>query len=98
MYPGLHQEKHGQHVQGGDSVPLFCSSKTPHGVLCPALEPPAQGHGPVGAGTEEHHKNDQRAAAALLGGKAERVGAVQPGEEKATGRPYSSLSVPEGGL
>jgi len=30
--------------------------------------------------------------------KAKRVGAVQPWEEKAAGRPYSSLSVPEGGL
>ena len=28
---------------------------------------------------------------------AERVGAVQPGEEKAAGRPYSSLPVPERG-
>jgi len=27
-----------------------------------------------------------------------RVGAVQPGEEKAAGRPYCSLSVPKGGL
>jgi len=27
-----------------------------------------------------------------------RVGAVQPGEEKAPGRPYSSLPVPEGDL
>jgi len=26
----------------------------------------------------------------------ERVGAVQPGEEKGPGRPYSSLPVPEG--
>jgi len=33
---------------------------------------------------------------ALLHHKAERVGAVQPGEEKAAGRPDSSLSVPEG--
>jgi len=30
--------------------------------------------------------------------KAERVGAVQPGEEKAAGRPYCSLPVAEGGL
>jgi len=30
--------------------------------------------------------------APLLRGKAERVGAVQPGEEKAVGRPYCSLS------
>ena len=34
----------------------------------------------------------------LLRGQAERVGAVQPGEDKAAGRPYSSLPVPEGGL
>ena len=34
----------------------------------------------------------------LLRGQAERVGTVQPGEEKAPGRPYSSLPVPEGGL
>ena len=30
--------------------------------------------------------------------KAERVGAVQPGQEKAPGRSSSSLTVPEGGL
>jgi len=55
-----------------------------------------EGHGPVGAGPEEGHKDDLRAAAPLLWGKAERAGAVQPGEEKAAGRPHSSLSVPEG--
>ena len=32
-----------------------------------------------------------------LRGLAERAGAVQPGEEKALGRPESSLSVPKGG-
>jgi len=32
----------------------------------------------------------------LLGGKAGRAGAVQPGEEKAVGRPYCGLPVPEG--
>ena len=45
-------------------------------------------HGPVGAGPEESDQNDQRAGALLLPGKAERVGVVQPGEEKAAGRPY----------
>jgi len=30
--------------------------------------------------------------------QAKRVGAVQPGQEKAPGWPYSSLPVPEGGL
>jgi len=40
---------------------------TPAGVLCPALEPSAQErHGPVGAGAEEGHKNDQRDGIPLL--------------------------------
>jgi len=34
----------------------------------------------------------------LLRGQAERVGAVQPGEEKAVGRPCCSLSALKGGL
>jgi len=78
-------------------LPL-CSGETPPGVLHPALESSEQNtHGPVGAGPEECHKNDQRAGMPFLGGKAERVGAVQPGEEKAPVRPCSSLPVPEGG-
>jgi len=47
-------------VKGADSAPLLCSGETPHGVLCPVLESSAQAsHGPVGAGPEEGHKNDQ---------------------------------------
>jgi len=34
----------------------------------------------------------------LDGSKSERVGAVQPGEEKALGAPYCGLSVLKGGL
>ena len=52
----------------------------------------------MGVGPEEGHKNHQRAGASLLRGQAERVGVVQPGEEKAAGRPYCGLSVPKGGL
>jgi len=37
----------------------------------------------------------QKTGAPLLQGKAERIGVVQPGEDKAAGRPYSSLPVPE---
>jgi len=56
-YPGLHEEKHGQQVKGGDSGPLLCSGDTPPRVLCPALEPSAQErHGDVGAGPEEATK------------------------------------------
>jgi len=50
------------------------------------------------SGSRGGHKNHGRAGTPLLQGKAERLGLVQPGEEKAAGRPYSSLSVPEGGL
>jgi len=79
-------------LREGDSAPLLCSGETSPGVLCPALEPSAQErHGPVGVGPE----NDNRHGTPLLWGKAERVGALQPGEEKAPGRPYSSLPVPE---
>jgi len=51
-----------------------------------------------GSDPVEGHEDDQKAAAPVLLGKAERVGVVHPGEERAPRRPYSSLSVPEGGL
>jgi len=40
-YPGLHQEKHGQQVEGRDSPLYSALVETPPGVLHPALEPPA---------------------------------------------------------
>ncbi|GAB0177846.1 cell surface A33 antigen [Grus japonensis] len=70
-------------VEGGDSAPLLCSRETPPGVPYPALGPSVQDVlGPVRVGPEEGHEDDQRAGTFLLWRQAERVGAVQPGEEK----------------
>jgi len=61
-YPGLHQEKLSQQVEGGNSASLLCCGKTPPGVLHLALETPAkERHGPVGTGPEEGHKDGPRA-------------------------------------
>jgi len=99
LYPGLHQEKHDQQVKRGDSAPLLCFHDIPPRVLHTVLWPPTQeGHEVIGTGPEEGHKDDQRAGAPPLRGEAERTGALQPGEDKAPGGPYSDLPVPERGL
>jgi len=54
-------------------------------------------HGAPEAGSEEDHKDDQRAGAPLLYRQAERAG-VQPGEEKDPERPYCGLPVSKEGL
>ncbi|PKU45669.1 rna-directed dna polymerase from mobile element jockey- hypothetical protein [Limosa lapponica baueri] len=61
-----------------------------------AKGPPAkEGHGPVGESPEECHEDDQRAGEPVLWRQVERVVVVQPGQEKAPGRPYSNLPVPK---
>jgi len=62
------------------------------------MEPSAQERGgTVGAGPEEATKMI-RGLEHLSCEERLRVGAVQPGEEKAPGRPYCGLSVLKGGL
>lgn len=59
--PGMHQKQYDNWVEEGDSLPLFCSSETPDGVLRPALGPPAEeGHGPAGVSAEESGEDCQR--------------------------------------
>lgn len=54
-------------------------------------------HTSVGVSPEKRQKV-QRDGAPLLWRLPDGAGTVQPGVEKAQGRLYSSLSVPEGGL
>ncbi|PKU41726.1 rna-directed dna polymerase from mobile element jockey- hypothetical protein [Limosa lapponica baueri] len=99
LHPGLHQKKHCQQVEGGDSAPLLHSRDPLPGVLHPALESLAQeGHRCFGTSPADGHEDDQGAGAPLLQKQAERIGVVQPGEEKAPGRHYSSLLIPKVGL
>ena len=83
-YPGLHQKQHGRQVEGGDSSsPLWWDL-----IWSPPFSSGALSAGKTWScwsGAREGHKNDPRAGASLLWGKAEKVGAVQPEEEKAAG-------------
>ena len=92
----LHQKKCGQQVKGGDSASLLCAVEVSPGVLRPEVESSVLPR--YGVHPEEGHKNDPRDGTPLLHEKAERAGAVQPGEEKALGRPESGLSVSKGEL
>jgi len=69
--------------RSGELILLIYSHENPPGVLHSVLGPSIQeGHGGVGTGLEEGHKDDQRAGAPPLWGQGEGAGALQPGEEK----------------
>jgi len=81
----------------GDSAPLLRSAETP--PRSPASSSGAISTGQswsCGSGARGGPSNDVRAGTPLLGGKAGRAGAAQPGEEKAAGRPYCGLSALNG--
>jgi len=77
---------------------LLHSGGTPPRVQCPALEPPAQeGHGAVRAGPEEAAEMIRGLEHLSYEDSPSSLSLLSP-EEKALGRPYSSLPVPGGGL
>ena len=95
-YPGLHPQQHGHQGEGGDSAPLLRSGETlPRSPASKLWSPQHRRAMDLLEGARGGHSNDPRAGTPLLWWKAERVGAVQPGQEKAPGRPYCGLSVPE---
>lgn len=88
FYSGLHQEKGGQQVKGGQPRP----HEIPPVVLFPHVESSASlQHGTVGLDPEEKwstkmvHKSGQSGTCPLRR-QAERLGVVQPGEVKDPGR------------
>lgn len=63
---GLHQTRGVQQEEGGDCSSLLCPCEAPSRVLCPVLGPPAQeGCGAVGVGSEQGHRDDERAEESL---------------------------------
>lgn len=87
--PGLHPKLSGQQGERGEFAPLLCAGETPAGALHPALEFSAQ-ETYVIVGLEENHKDDQGDRISPV--KTDRVGVVQPGEEKALGRVFVEFS------
>ena len=60
--------------------------------LCPVLGSPVQERQrTTGESSVEGHKDDEGPEASPLGGKAERPGAVQPGEDKTERGSYQYL-------
>jgi len=57
LYPGLHPEKCGQQVEGGDPAPLLCIGEASPRVLHPDVDLSVQERcGPVGVCPEVGHK------------------------------------------
>jgi len=67
------------------------------GVLCPVLGSSVKKqHRHTGENPAKGHKGDKGTGAPHIGGKAERAGTVQPGEEKAQGGSSQCIQIPEG--
>lgn len=75
---------------------LVCAVEILPGVLHANVESSVEDS--VAEHPVESHKNDPGVWMSPVWGQAERVVATQHGEEKATGKPKSSISVPKGVL
>jgi len=87
LCPGLHPQQRGHRAREG-ILPLCPALLRPPGS--PVSSSGALSTGQTwscGSGARGGPSNDPRAGTSLLGGKAGRAGAVQPGEEKAVRRP-----------
>ena len=81
----------------GQQILLFYPGQAISGLLCPVLNSSVQERqGTSRESPLEGHTDDEGPGVSPLRGKAERPGAVQPGEEKAERGSYQYLSVFKG--
>jgi len=81
---------------GGDHAPVLGTGETAPWILCSVLGLSLQeGHRGAGACPEEGKEAGEGSREQVLQGAAEGTGIAWCGEEKAEGRPYCSLQLPE---
>ena len=81
----------GQHTEEGDPHPLLCPGEATSGILCPVPVSPVQRRQESPRKSpSEGCKDYQKPGAPPVGGKAERLVTLQPGEEKAGRGSYNN--------
>jgi len=80
---GLHQAERGQQVEGGDPAPLLSTGEIHRECWIQRWTPQCKRDMDILERVQQRADDDEGIGTSLLRGKAERAGAVQPGEEKA---------------